>query len=67
MSMKMVRVALLVVLLSLASGAPLAAPPPGEYQIKAAYLLNFARYVEWPAARLAAAQALRVCLNEIYH
>ena len=50
--MKMVRVALLVVLLSLASGAPLAAPPPGEYQIKAAYLLNFARYVEWPAARL---------------
>jgi hypothetical protein len=60
--MKMVPVALLVVLLSLASGAPLAAPPPGEYQIKAAYLLNFARYVEWPAARLAAAQALRVCV-----
>lgn len=60
--MKMVPAAFLVVLLSLASGALPAAPPPAEYQIKAAYLLNFARYVEWPAARLAAAQALRVCV-----
>ncbi len=33
-----------------------------EYQIKAAYLLNFARYVEWPAARLSATQPLRVCV-----
>jgi hypothetical protein len=22
--------------------------PPGEYQVKAAFLLNFARYVDWP-------------------
>lgn len=38
------------------------AMPPGEYQIKAAYLLNFARYVEWPAARLASGMPLRLCV-----
>jgi uncharacterized protein DUF4154 len=27
-------------------------PPPTEYQVKAAYLFNFARFVEWPAAAL---------------
>lgn len=26
-----------------------AGPPPTEYQVKAAFLYNFARYVEWPA------------------
>lgn len=38
------------------------ATPPGEYQIKAAYLLNFARYVEWPAARLSSGATLRLCV-----
>ena len=38
------------------------ATPPGEYQIKAAYLLNFARYVEWPAARLPGGATLRLCV-----
>ncbi len=38
------------------------ATPPGEYQIKAAYLLNFARYVEWPAARLPSGATLRLCV-----
>lgn len=36
--------------------------PPEEYQIKAAYLLNFARYVEWPVGRLPAGAPLRLCL-----
>ncbi len=27
-----------------------AAPPLSEYQLKAAYLLNFARFIEWPDA-----------------
>lgn len=40
----------------------LAGPPTGEYQIKAAYLLNFARYVEWPVGRLPAGAPLRICL-----
>jgi hypothetical protein len=26
------------------------ANPPGEYQLKAAFLFNFAKFVEWPAA-----------------
>jgi hypothetical protein len=26
-----------------------AAPPPTEYQVKAAYLFNFGQFVEWPA------------------
>ncbi len=31
------------------SAVSLAAPPPGEYEVKAAFLYNFARFVEWPA------------------
>lgn len=42
--------------------APAWAMQPGEYQIKAAYLLNFARYVEWPAQRLPAGAPLRLCV-----
>lgn len=53
---------LCVVLLCLAGAPAAVATPSAEYQIKAAYLLNFARYVEWPAARLPPAQALRVCV-----
>jgi hypothetical protein len=30
--------------------APL--PPPTEYEVKAAFLLNFARFVEWPPGEL---------------
>ena len=39
------------------AGASLHAQPPktaGEYEIKAAFLYNFARYVEWPSERLPA-------------
>lgn len=39
-----------------------ASPPPCEYQIKAAYLLNFARYVEWPGVRLPSGAPLRLCI-----
>lgn len=60
--MKAMQGALFALLLCLVSGHFVAASPAGEYQIKAAYLLNFARYVEWPAARLQAAQALRICV-----
>lgn len=42
----------------LASFAARAAPaPPGEYQVKAAFLYNFAQFVEWPAAAFADARA----------
>ena len=60
--MKAVLGALLALLLCLTGGRFATASPAGEYQIKAAYLLNFARYVEWPAVRLPVAQALRVCV-----
>ena len=33
--------------------------PPSEYQLKAAFLLNFARYAEWPSLP---SGSLKVCL-----
>lgn len=33
------------------------APPPTEYQVKAAYLFNFGQFVEWPASTFASAGA----------
>jgi len=53
---------LLLLALRLAGSPGMAAPPPGEYQIKAAYLINFARYVEWPSGRLPAGVPLRLCV-----
>jgi hypothetical protein len=32
-----------------AADLPAQAPKPTEYQVKAAYLLNFGRFIEWPA------------------
>lgn len=35
----------------------------GEYQVKAAFLFNFARFVEWPASSFSNASApLRICI-----
>ncbi|HKY33832.1 MAG TPA: YfiR family protein [Candidatus Polarisedimenticolia bacterium] len=36
-------------------------PGPLEYRVKAGYLLNFARYVEWPGGP-GAAEPLRICV-----
>jgi len=53
-------------LLTLVGGSPVAAqerPPTLEYQVKAAYLLNFPHYVEWPVESFAAAQSpVNVCI-----
>jgi hypothetical protein len=35
---------------------------PGEYQVKAAYLYNFGRFVEWPAKAAEANNAFTVCV-----
>jgi hypothetical protein len=40
----------LVLAAGLAPFSPLAADEPLEYQVKAAFLLNFTKFVEWPAA-----------------
>ena len=39
----------LVAILLLAAGALAQRPKPSEYQVKAAYLANFGKFVEWPA------------------
>jgi hypothetical protein len=42
---------------------PATAKPPAEHQVKAAFLYNFANFVEWPAAALGpAGTPLRVCV-----
>ncbi len=44
---------------------PLAAAPPAaplEYEVKAAFLLNFAKFVEWPPESLGARDALTICV-----
>lgn len=46
--MLFLRMALFAVLLALLPAAAIAAPV-SEYQVKAAFLYNFARFVDWPA------------------
>lgn len=45
-------------------GAPLgmAQTPPSEYQLKAVFLYNFARYVEWPENRLPSGAPIQLCV-----
>ena len=48
---------------ALALALPSAAQRPREYQVKAAYLYGFGRFVEWPAtARIAADGAFVLCV-----
>ncbi|MCB1940215.1 MAG: YfiR family protein, partial [Rhodocyclaceae bacterium] len=50
------------IIVALTFGLPLMAAaqsPPSEYQLKAAFLLNFARYAEWPSLP---SGSLKVCL-----
>lgn len=41
---------------------PLRAQSPAEYEIKAAFLYNFAKFVQWPASTLAPQAPLTVCV-----
>lgn len=47
-----------------AQKAPLAAQasPPSEYQVKATYLYNFGKFVEWPARALAEGDSFAICI-----
>ncbi|MDB6126669.1 MAG: YfiR family protein [Verrucomicrobia bacterium] len=49
--------ALFVGLVLTAAGAPAAAPPSAEYQVKAVFLYNFAQFAEWPATMFPDAQS----------
>ena len=45
------------------SGTRAQSPTAGEYQIKAAFLFNFAKFVEWPPSSFSdAAAPLRICV-----
>jgi len=47
----------------LLSGTRAQSPAAGEYQIKAAFLFNFAKFVEWPSSSFSnAAAPLRICV-----
>lgn len=53
----------LSVVLLLFSGARAQSPTAGEYQVKAAFLYNFAKFVEWPPSGFSDASApLRICV-----
>lgn len=41
-----------LLLLLVCPGVRAQSAPPGEYEVKAAFLFNFAKFVEWPADRL---------------
>lgn len=50
-----------LMLVALATGRPALAQPT-EYQLKAVFLLNFARYIEWPAGSLHEGEAIQLCV-----
>ena len=59
----LVCVALAGLLLLWSGSAAAQGLPPGEYQIKAAFLLSFAKFVEWPAGKFHSDQdALQICV-----
>jgi len=53
-------IVLFVVLAAVVAASAEAQPVVDEYQVKAAYLLNFARFVEWPADALSASAPLTI-------
>jgi hypothetical protein len=55
-----VRRALAIACALLVATAVRAAAP--EYEVKAAFLFNFARFVEWPPEALPAGDAFRICV-----
>lgn len=51
---------LLILALALSPVAAAADRPPQEYEVKAAFLLNFSKFIEWPAA--AAESPFTICI-----
>ena len=45
-----------------AAAALLGAGAPGEYEVKAAFLYNFAKFVEWPAGALEQRDRFTICV-----
>jgi len=59
-------IAVMFVLIMTFSASPMAPAQrslPGEYQVKAAFLFNFAKFIEWPASSFATSQSpFAICL-----
>jgi hypothetical protein len=62
-------VLLALVAAGLSARSAVAQSTPDEYQVKAAYILNFARFVEWPPDRLAASSPITIAVvgNDPFH
>ena len=63
--MRLTSTAVPALCLGLALASPLAAQPPSrevEYAVKAAFLYQFARFVEWPQGSPAASGPVRICV-----
>lgn len=59
------RFALAALLVAVPVAAPLAGPVSrqvGEAEVKAAYLFNFTRFVEWPEGAIPGSDAFRLCV-----
>ncbi len=54
--------ACLALLLWFSPASALFASSPTEYQLKAVFLLNFARYVQWPAESLPEGEPIDICV-----
>lgn len=57
------KVLLLFLLVSTISEGAQAQAPPTEYEVKAAFIYNFAKFVEWPASSFSSAtDPLQICV-----
>lgn len=56
------RVLLAAIALFAASGATFAQDVALEYRVKAAYLFNFTKFVDWPPAALESGNSFQICL-----
>ena len=54
-----------LLIVSVMIAAPAAQEPTLEYRVKAAYLLNFARFVEWPAETTPSTGPLTICIADV--
>ena len=52
----------LILLILVSPASALFAAAPTEYQLKAVFLLNFARYVQWPAEALPEGAPIDICV-----
>ncbi|WP_158045352.1 YfiR family protein [Skermanella pratensis] len=55
-------VAILALLLSTGGLVPRVSAAPSEYEVKAAFLYNFAKFTDWPSAQKAGLEPFTICI-----